>query len=138
MRTIAQSRVDVPRTCNQSCPSLNACSSRIINTILSKFSSPPLTPAAQAKAQPPYFSIGQLRKSHCVELIQAGEVFNLVIATMRGDSAPKSCQWQMHHDLQENEFALVHEGSPREVANNPKFARIKVKIETRQNGRIRQ
>lgn len=67
--------------------------------------------------------ISQLRKSHCEELIQAGEVFDLVIASMRGDATPKSCQWQMHHDLRENEFALVHEGSPREFANNPKSAR---------------
>jgi hypothetical protein len=42
---------------------------------------------------------------------------------MRGDATPKSCQWQMHHDLRENEFALVHESSPREVANNPQSAR---------------
>ena len=68
-------------------------------------------------------SISQLRKSHCEELIQAGEVLDLVIATMRGDATPKSCQWQMHHDLRKNEFALVHEGSPREVANNPQSAR---------------
>ena len=69
------------------------------------------------------FSISQLRKSHCEELIQAGKVFDLVIATMRGDATPKSCQRQMHHDLRENEFALVYEGSPRVVANNPKSAR---------------
>ena len=68
-------------------------------------------------------SLCQLRKSHCEELIQAGEVLDLVIATMRSIATPESYQRQMHHDRQENEFALVHEGSPREVANNPNSSR---------------
>lgn len=69
-------------------------------------------------------SISQLCKRHCEELIQAGEVFDLVIGAMRGDVAPESCQWWLHHDLRKNEFALVHDGSSREVANKPQSARI--------------
>ena len=67
--------------------------------------------------------ICQLSKGHREELIQACKVLDRVIASVRGDSTPESCQWQVHHDLRENEFALVHEGSPRVVANNPKSAR---------------
>jgi hypothetical protein len=70
--------------------------------------------------------ICQLNKAHREELKQACGVFDLVIVTIRGDAMSKSYQKQMHHDLRENEFALVHEGSPlgspREVANNPKSA----------------
>ncbi len=66
--------------------------------------------------------ICQLSKGHREELIQASKVLDLVIAAMCGNASPECSQRQIHHDLRENEFALVHEGSPREVANNPKFA----------------
>ena len=65
----------------------------------------------------------QRRKSHCAELIQRGEVFDPMIALMDREPTPKSCQRDKHHDLRENEFALVYVGSLREVANNPKSAR---------------
>ena len=68
-------------------------------------------------------SISQLSKGHREKLIQTSEVLDLVIAPMRCDAAPKCRQRQMHHDLRENEFALVHEGFPQKVANNPKSAR---------------
>ena len=67
--------------------------------------------------------ICQLSKGHSEELIQACKVLDRVIASVRGDATPESCQWQVHHDLRENEFASVHEGSPRVVAKNPKSAR---------------
>ena len=68
-------------------------------------------------------SVCQLRKRHRKELIQTSKVFDLVVAPMGGDTASKSGQWQMHHDLRKNEFALVHESSSRNNANSPQSAR---------------
>lgn len=69
------------------------------------------------------FPVCQLRKRHRKELIQAREVFDLVVAPVGGKAALKSSQWQMHHDMRKKEFALVHESSSRKNANSPQSAR---------------
>jgi len=56
---------------------------------------------------------GQLGEGHCEELIQAREVLDLVLATMRRHTAVKRAQWQMRIDLREDELALVLDGPPR-------------------------
>ena len=66
------------------------------------------------------FAVGQLRKRHGKELIQTGEVFDLVISLMRGHAAGKGSQRQMLHELREYELALVHGGLERKSAQNPK------------------
>lgn len=54
------------------------------------------------------FSIGQLRKCHGEELIQTGKILDLVLAPVGCYTSSKGSQWQIRHDLRENEFALMH------------------------------
>ena len=65
------------------------------------------------------FAVGQLRKGHGKELIQTGEVFDLVIPLMRGHTAGKSSQWQMLHELREYALALVLPTSTLNPQNPP-------------------
>ena len=59
---------------------------------------------------------GQLRERHRVELIQAQEALDLVLAAVARHAAPKRRQRQVRHDLREYELALMHRhperGSP--------------------------
>ncbi len=55
------------------------------------------------------FSTSQLGKGHCQELIEAGEVFDLVIASVFGNATPKGCHGYMIHDLRKDKLALVHD-----------------------------
>src|ERR1035437_1884890 len=64
--------------------------------------------------------VGQLRKRHGEELIQAREVLDLVLALMGGHAASKRAQSQVGHELRENELALVHSGPSRESAKDRK------------------
>ena len=54
---------------------------------------------------------GQLGKGHREELIQAGEVLDLVFAPMGRDAAAKRAQRQVRHELRKHELALVHDGA---------------------------
>jgi hypothetical protein len=62
--------------------------------------------------------IRQLSKGHGKELIQTGEVLDLVFAFVIGDTAAKRAQWQVEHELRKYELALVHGGFGRKSAKN--------------------
>ena len=64
--------------------------------------------------------VGQLRKGHGEELIQAGEVLDLVLATMLGHAAPKGAHGQVGHELRKHELALVHADPSRRCAKGHK------------------
>ena len=57
--------------------------------------------------------VGQLRKRHSKELIQAREVFDLVIAPVPGNTSAKGAHGQIGHELRKNELALMHTGPSR-------------------------
>jgi hypothetical protein len=65
-------------------------------------------------------AVSQLRKSHRQELVHAGEVLDLVVASVLGDAAAKSAQGQERDELRENKLALVHGGPLREDAKDHK------------------
>jgi hypothetical protein len=65
-------------------------------------------------------AVGQLSKGHGQELVQAGEVLNLVIASVLGNAAAKRAQRQERHELRKNELALVHCGPLRANAKDHK------------------
>lgn len=65
-------------------------------------------------------SVGQLSEGHGEELIQAREVFDLVLPIVIGYTAAKRTQRQIQHELRKNELALVHGGYGRKSAKNPK------------------
>ena len=50
----------------------------------------------------------QLREGHGIELVQAGEALDLVLAVVARHAATKRGQRQVHHDLREYELALMH------------------------------
>jgi hypothetical protein len=54
-----------------------------------------------------------LRKRHSKELIQALEVFDLVIAPVPGNTSAKGAHGQIGHELRKNELALMHTGPSR-------------------------
>jgi hypothetical protein len=66
------------------------------------------------------FSVGQLSEGHGKELVQTGEVFDLVFAPVIGHTAAKRAQWQVEHKLRKYELALVHDGFGRKSAKNRK------------------
>jgi len=55
-------------------------------------------------------AVGKLSKGHGQELIHAGEVLDLVIATVSGHASTESAQWQKRHELRKNKLDLVHRG----------------------------
>ena len=65
-------------------------------------------------------AVGQLSEGHGQELIHAGEVVDLVIATVSRYASAKSAQWQEGHELRENKLALVHCGPLRANAKDHK------------------
>ena len=65
-------------------------------------------------------AVGQLSKGHGQELVHAGELLDLVIATVSGHASTKSAQWQKRHELRENKLAVVHEGPLRADAKDHK------------------
>ena len=65
-------------------------------------------------------AVGQLCEGHGQELVHAGELLDLVIATVSGHASTKSAQWQEGHELRENKLALVHEGPLRADAKDHK------------------
>ena len=65
-------------------------------------------------------AVGQLGKGHGQELVHAGEILDLVIATVRGHASTKSAQGQKRHELRENKFAVVHGGPLRDDAKDHK------------------
>ena len=65
-------------------------------------------------------AVGQLSKGHGQELVHAGEVLNLVIASVLGNAAAKRAQRQEGHELRENKLALVHCGPLRANAKDHK------------------
>ena len=65
-------------------------------------------------------AVGQLSKGHGQELVHAGEILNLVIASVLGNAAAKRAQRQEGHELRENELALVHCGPLRANARDHK------------------
>lgn len=65
-------------------------------------------------------AVGQLSKGHGQELVHAGEVLNLVMASVLGNAAAKRAQRQEGHELRENMLALVHCGPLRANANDHK------------------
>ena len=68
------------------------------------------------------FSISKLRKCHGEKLIQTGEIFDLVVAAMGCYATTKSSQWQVSHELRENELALMHGSLRRKSAKSAQFA----------------
>ena len=54
-------------------------------------------------------AVRELGEGHCKELIQAFEVFDLVVSRPSLDAAGEGGQWQVRHELRKNEFALMHE-----------------------------
>ena len=65
-------------------------------------------------------AVGQLSKGHCQELVHAGEILNLVIASVLGNAAAKRAQRQERHELRKNKLAVVHEGPLRADAKDHK------------------
>ena len=65
-------------------------------------------------------AVGQLGEGHGQELVHAGELLDLVIATVSRYASAKSAQWQEGHELRENKLALVHEGPLRADAKDHK------------------
>jgi len=65
-------------------------------------------------------AVGQLSKGHGQELVHAGEILNLVIASVLGNAAAKRAQRQERHELRENKLAVVHEGPLRADAKDHK------------------
>jgi hypothetical protein len=65
-------------------------------------------------------AVGQMSKGHCQELVHAGELLDLVIATVSGHASTKSAQWQKRHELRENKLAVVHCGPLRANAKDHK------------------
>jgi len=65
-------------------------------------------------------AVGQLSKGHGQELVHAGEILNLVIASVLGNAAAKRAQGQKRHKLRENKLALVHGGPLRDDAKDHK------------------
>jgi len=65
-------------------------------------------------------AVGQLSEGHGQELVHAGEVVDLVIATVSSHASTKSAQWQKRHELRENKLALVHGGPLRDDAKDHK------------------
>jgi len=65
-------------------------------------------------------AVGQLSKGHGQELVHAGEVLDLVIASVSGHTSAKSAQGQKRHKLRENKLALVHGGPLRDDAKDHK------------------
>jgi hypothetical protein len=63
-------------------------------------------------------AVGQLRKGHGEELVQAREVLDLVFAPMLGYTATKRAERQIEHELRKYELAFVH-GFGRKSAKNP-------------------
>jgi hypothetical protein len=63
--------------------------------------------------------LGQLCKGHDEELIQTGEVLDLVLASVVGHTTPKRSQWQIEHELRKIELALVHGGFLEEIREKP-------------------
>ena len=66
-------------------------------------------------------AIGQLRKRHGQELVETGEVLDLVIAVMRGYTAAKGAHGKVRHELGKHELALVHSSPLREYAKDHEF-----------------
>jgi len=64
--------------------------------------------------------VSQLRKRHGKELVQAREVFDLVVAAMLGHTTSESSNGQIGHELRKNEVTLVHTGPSRERAKGYK------------------
>ena len=65
-------------------------------------------------------AVGQLSKGHGQELIHAGEVVDLVIASVLGNAAAKRAQRQERHELRENKLAVVHASPLRTDAKEHK------------------
>ena len=65
-------------------------------------------------------SVGQLRECHSEELVQAREVFDLVVATVLGHTPSESSHGQISHELRKHELALVHAGPSRNCAKGHK------------------
>jgi len=57
---------------------------------------------------PQTFAVGKLCKCHAEVLIEAGEAFDLVVAAIPLDAAPKRMHRQVIGHLRKNEFACVH------------------------------
>jgi hypothetical protein len=66
-------------------------------------------------------AVRQLGKGHRQELVHAGEVLDLVIASVGGHASAKSAQRQEGHELRENKLALVHGGPLRAHAKDHKL-----------------
>jgi len=75
-------------------------------------------------------AVSQQRKSHRQELVHAGEVLDLVVASVRSNATAKSAQRQERHELRENKLALVHNG-PCEKTQKTISHGIDFQIETR-------
>lgn len=65
-------------------------------------------------------AVGQLSNGHGQELVHAGEILYLVIASVLGNAAAKRAQRQEHHELRKNKLALVHCGPLRANAKDHK------------------
>jgi hypothetical protein len=66
-------------------------------------------------------AVGQLSKGHGKELVQTGEVLDLVLSPVVCHAAAKRVQGQKSHELRKYELALVHSGLRRKSAKNPQF-----------------
>ena len=61
---------------------------------------------------------GLASEVHGKEMIQAREVLDLEVASVRCHATPKGGQWQMRHDLRKHEFALMHTSLLRMTTKN--------------------
>jgi len=60
---------------------------------------------------PQALAVGQLSEGHAEILLEAGELFDLVVAVVTIDALMENMERKMLHHLRENELAGVH-GSP--------------------------
>ena len=70
------------------------------------------------------FPIGQLRKRQTQKLLETREAFDLVLATIAGDTTTKRCQRQVLGQLGENQLACVHERVPRKMTSQAHRSRF--------------
>ena len=66
------------------------------------------------------FTPRQLRERKATKLVEAGEMFDLVIAIIAGNTTTERRQRQVIHKLRENVLTQIgHSGTPLKIWGNP-------------------
>jgi hypothetical protein len=68
-------------------------------------------------------AIGELSKGHDHVLIETTEPFGVALALVARDASAKGMQRQVIHQLRENEFARIHDPSPRKPGDEHQVRR---------------